>query len=113
MGGGPAPWMPVDVSKIDYDPRTGELWLPMGLMFSTFSEVFLIYNSGFNPVAMPRGIKHVTASLVKNAMASGDATTFLMGLTVAKSGTNIQFGKTILDPVLRAMLTPYINVMTA
>lgn len=110
MFGGPAPWVPIDVTQIDFDPRTGELWIPAGLQLQRYSEVMLIYNSGWNPLAMPRIIKHVCASVVKNALAQGDATTFLTGLSMAKSGLNIRFNGGLLDPTLSAMLTPFKNV---
>ncbi len=37
MFGGPAPWVPIDATNIDYDRRTGELWIPAGLQLQ---EVF-------------------------------------------------------------------------
>lgn len=110
MFGGPAPWVPIDVTQIDYDYHTGELWIPAGLQLQKYSEVLLMYNSGWNPFSIPRAIKHVTASVVKNALASGNATTFLTSMNLSKSGANYGFGKTILDPVLSTMLTPFRNV---
>lgn len=108
--GGPPAWVPIDVAQIDYSATTGELWIPLGLQLARFSEVLLVYNAGFNPLAIPRMVKHVCASLVKNALASGDATTFLMGLTMGKSGTNVRFGGSLLDSTLSVMLTPFRNV---
>ncbi len=108
--GGPVPWVPIDVSQIDFDPLTGELWIPAGLILGQYSEVLLVYNSGFNPLRLPRTIRHVCASLVKNALASGNATTFLTGMSLAKSGANYSFGQSLLDPVLSAMLSPFRNV---
>lgn len=108
--GGPVPWVPIDVSQIDFDPLTGELWIPAGLLLGQYSEVLLTYNSGFNPLRMPRMVKQVCAILIKNALASGNATTFLTGMSLAKSGTNYTFGPSILDPVLSTALTPYRNV---
>ncbi len=108
--GGPVPWIPIDVASIDFDPLTGELWIPAGLLLGQYSEILLVYNSGYNPLRMPRTVKHVTASLVKNALAQGNATTFLTGMSMAKSGANYAFGASLLDPVLSAMLSPFRNV---
>lgn len=108
--GGPVPWVPIDVSMIDFDPLTGELWIPAGLILGQYSEVLLVYNSGFNPLRMPRMVKQVCASVLKNALASGNATTFLTGMSLAKSGANYSFGGSILDPRLSAMLSPFRNV---
>jgi hypothetical protein len=110
MFGGPAPWVPIDITQIDYDARTGELWIPAGLQLQRYSEILLTYNSGWNPFSIPRMVKHVCASLVKNALAQGDATTFLTGMGLSKSGASYSFQRTgIIDPVLSAMLTPYRN----
>ena len=107
MFGGPAPWVAIDTSNIDYDPRTGECWIPAGLQLQKYSEIVISYNSGYNPLNMPRAIKFVTASLVKNAMAKGDATTALMSMSVSKGGANFSMGPKLLDATLDAMLQPF------
>lgn len=107
MFGGPAPFVPIDVTQCDYDPKTGEIWPPAGLQLQRYSEAIFIYNSGFDPRAMPNAIKFVTAALVKNALAKGDGTTGLMSLRLGKSGANYEMYKDLLDPVLDRMLTPY------
>ena len=113
MFGGPAPWVPIDVTMIDYDARTGELWIPAGLQLQRYSEVLITYNSGWNPLSMPRMVKHVCASLVKNALTQGDATTFLTSMRLNKSGAGYTFNSGgIIDPVLHNALTPYRNVRT-
>jgi hypothetical protein len=108
--GGPAPWIPVDVTQIDYDNRTGEAWIPVGLQLQRYSEILITYNSGFDPNRIHPLIKRVTSSLVKNAMAMGNATTALRGLTVAKSGVNYHLYGDLFDPTLDRMLTPFKNV---
>src|ERR1017187_1219961 len=54
--GGPPQFTPIDVTKIDVDPITGEVWVPAGLYLSQYSEVFISYNSGFDPRDMPKSI---------------------------------------------------------
>lgn len=110
MFGGPAPWVPIDVSAIDYDNRTGETWLPAGLQLQAYSEILITYTAGFNPLSMPYQLKQVCASLVKNAMAKGDATTALMSMSVARAGANFTYYADLLDPVLDRYLTPFRSV---
>lgn len=108
--GGPAPWVPMDISNTDYDSKTGELWIPAGLQLQRYSEVLLVYNAGYDPRRMPWAIKHVTASIVKNALAKGNATTALMSMSMTKGGVNFTTGPKLLDATLDAMLQPYRTV---
>ncbi len=111
MFGGPAPWVSIDITNTDYDPKTGEMWVPAGLQLQKYSEVLISYNSGWDPRSMPRAIKFVTASLVKNAMVMGDATTALLNLTMGRQGPNASFYKGgLVDPTLDQFLTPFKNV---
>lgn len=107
--GGPAPWTPIDITQTDYDPKTGELWIPAGLQLQRYSEVILVYNSGYSPWNIPPAIKNVCASIVKRALAS-DGTTGLMNLMVSQAGVNAKFAQKYIDPTLDAMLQPFRTV---
>ena len=108
MFGGPAPWTPVDVTNTDYDYKSGEMWVPAGLQLQKYSEVAVMYNAGFDPRKMPIGVKQACVCLVKNAMAKGDGTTALTGLSLGRSGANFQFmSGSLIDPTVDALLTPY------
>lgn len=108
MFGGPAPWVPIDVTMTDYDYKTGEVWVPAGLQLQRYSEVLFLYTSGYDPRAMPPAIKLATACLVKNAMAKGDGTTALTSMSLSRSGANFGFlPGTLIDPTINALLTPY------
>lgn len=108
--GGPAPWMPMDVANIDYDSKTGEAWFPVGLQLQRYSEVLVMYNSGWNPLAMPPTIKFVCASIVKNAMLRGDGTTGMMSMNISKAGVGTTFSPQLIDMTLDRYLTPYKNI---
>ncbi len=110
MFGGPAPFLTMDVSQADYSEKSGECWIPAGLQLQRYSEVIVIYNSGYNPYAMPPVIKHVTASLVKNALSKGNATTAMLSLSLGKAGANATFYNQLIDPTLDRMLTPFRTV---
>jgi hypothetical protein len=110
MFGGPAPWVPIDVTNTDYDPKTGEVWIPAGLQLQKYSEILITYNSGYDPRRIPFSIKFVTSSIVKNALAQGDATTALLSMSVSKGGVAYRMGPKLIDPTLDAMLQPYRTV---
>jgi hypothetical protein len=111
MFGGPAPWVPVDVTQTDYDPKTGEVWVPAGLQLQRYSEIIITYNSGYNPSCMPPGVKMACACLVKNAMAKGDGTTALTSMSLSRSGANFGFMPgSLIDPTVDGLLTPYKSV---
>ena len=110
MFGGPAPWVSIDVTQTDYDGKTGEVWIPAGLQLQKYSEVYVIYNSGYDPFNMPRTIKYVTAALVKNALAKGDGTTGLLSMNMGRGGPTVGMYSSLIDPTLDRLLTPYKNV---
>lgn len=108
--GGPPQWTPIDVTMIDFDPRTGELWVPAGLYLSQYTEVVVTYNSGFDPLHMPRTVKHVCASMVKNMLPRAAAT----GLKSFGMGkVNAQFDEMVIDQNLDTMLQPFRTVRSA
>lgn len=108
--GGPAPWVAIDTTNTDYDPKTGEVWIPAGLQLQRYSEVLMVYTSGYNPNRMPRPIKQVCAALVKNALGKGDGTTGLMSLSMGRGAANATFQAKLVDPTLDAMLQPFRTV---
>jgi len=107
--GGPPTWTGIDVSMIDFDPRTGEIWLPAGLYLSQYSEVVITYNSGFDPRAIPRAIKNATAMAVRNILAMGGGTTNLKSLTSGRVGA--AFGDSIIDKTIESMLRSFYTVI--
>lgn len=109
MWGGPAPWVPVDATMIEYDPKTGEAWIPAGLQLQAYSEILCIYNSGYDPRKIPYTIKAVVAGLVKNAIVRGGVTG-ITSLNFGKLGASYSFFQDLLDPMLDRMLTPFKTV---
>jgi hypothetical protein len=113
MFGGPAPWVAVDITNTDYDYKTGETWIPAGLQLQRYSEILIVYTSGFDPNAMPPGIKLATACLVKNALAKGDGTTALTSMSLSRSGASFGFMPgSIIDPTVDGLLLPFKKVMS-
>jgi hypothetical protein len=108
--GGPAPWIEMDVANADYQSTTGEVWIPAGLQLQRYSEVWVTYNSGYNPLAMPPAIKNACLAITKNMLARGGGTTALLSMTLGRAGANATFMPTLIDPMVDILLTPYKNV---
>lgn len=110
MFGGPAPWVAIDVSNMSYDYKNGEVWIPAGLQLQKYSEIWITYTAGYDPTNLPRTLKHVCASIIKNSLLKGDGTTGLTSLSMSRAGANAVMGPLLIDPNLDAMLASYKKV---
>jgi hypothetical protein len=107
--GGPSNFTTIDITSIDFDPITGELWFPAGLHLSQYTEVIIQYNSGYDPRDMPKSLKHACANLIRNLMAKGGGTTGMKSFSVWRvSG---QFDDDLIDPTVERLLRPYVTVL--
>ena len=107
MFGMPGTWSNIDPSSIDFDPATGELTLPLNLVGLWFSEVDVIYTSGY--ATIPDAVKYACAQVVRNAQATpavnvktGHMDRFRMDY----------FAPDLLDATVRAMLAPFVAQKT-
>lgn len=105
--GGPPQFTPIDITKVDFDPRTGELWVPAGLYLSAYTEVVVSYNSGFAPDQLPAPIKQACAMLVTNFLSR--PATGLSSFGVGR--LHNQFIPDLVDPTIDRMLFPYKSVV--
>ena len=110
--GGPPTWTPIDVSMIDWDAQTqsGEIWVPAGLYMSQYTEMIIVYNSGYDPLNMPPAIKNSTAALVKNFLSRGGGTTGVKAINAAGS-VNVMFTDDLIDPTIQRWLDAYKNII--
>lgn len=108
--GGPPGFTPIDASAIDFDPKTGEIWVPAGLYLSQYTEIVIIYNSGYDPLNMPPQIKQATAMLVRNFLARGGGTTGIKAINAAGTA-NVQFTDDMIDDTIARILSPYVNLI--
>lgn len=108
--GGPPSWTPVDLTMSDFDTSTGEIWVPAGLYLSQYTEIVVQYNSGYDPLNMPRAIKQACAALVRNFLSRGGGTTGLRGITTAGTA-NVSFTPDLIDSTIASWLDPYKTTM--
>lgn len=103
--GGPPQWEVFNPQVAEFDPQTGQLWVPSGIMLAYYTEVRLRYLAGFAAASIPPEIKLATAKIVKALQNDPD-------LGAVKSyragGTAVEmFANTILTDDLKDMLKPY------
>lgn len=110
--GGPPSWTPIDVTMIDVDiqSQSGEIWVPAGLYLSQYTEMIVVYNSGYDPRNMPPAIKNSTAALTKNMLARGGGTTGIRSLQTA-GAVNVSFTEELIDTTIQRWLAPYTTVI--
>jgi hypothetical protein len=103
MFGLPGTWTNIDPASIDYDPKTGELTLPLNIVGLWFSEVDLVYTAGFSVI--PDAVKYACAQIVRNAQATPAVN--------VKSGRVDRmrmdyFAPDLLDATVRSLLAPFV-----
>lgn len=110
--GGPPGFVTIDASMIDWDQQSqsGEIWIPAGIYLSSYNEVTVIYNAGFDPLNMPRKIKDATAAVCRNFLARGGGTTALKSIS-GQGMVNFQLTDSDIDPTVATWLAPYVTVI--
>lgn len=103
--GGPPVWEIFNPISVDFDPNTGQTWIPAGVMLAYYTEVKVRYVAGFQAAAIPAAIKLATIQLIA---ALADAPN-LGAIKSYKAGdTAIQrFADTLISGDVRAMLQRY------
>lgn len=112
LSGGPAAWQVLDPVNLDYDSKSGEVWLATGssILGYNYNEVIIEYNSGYDPRNLPKQLKFATAATVKNLMAKGSGTTGMQRFTSSKSGVTAEFNKMVIDENIEIMLAALVSV---
>lgn len=108
--GGPPAFTGIDITSMDYDPRTGEVWVPAGLYLAQYTEVVLAYNSGFHPLQLPTAVKQACAMIARNLLIRAGGVTSLKSMRV---GVRVltEFTEQVIDPEVQRMLQPYVTVV--
>jgi hypothetical protein len=107
--GGPPQFVGLDVSLTDYYDLVGEVWVPAGLMMASYTEVLCIYNSGYDPRNMPKGVKHACAALAKNFIARAGGITSVQTYDAGK--VHVTFTPDLVDPTVKKWLAPFQKVI--
>ncbi|MGZ3307269.1 MAG: hypothetical protein ACXU85_01790 [Xanthobacteraceae bacterium] len=104
--GGPPAWESFDVLHAGFDPRSGKVWVPSGVMLAYFSEVRLQYVAGFTYATLPPAVKQACANIISAQamfpMLNGNIKAFQAGESKAQ-----RFADTMLDSDTKQLLMPY------
>lgn len=92
--GGPPAWEGFNPASTEFDPRTGNLWVPAGIMLAYYTEVEVSYVAGYSKAGLPTQVKEVCAKLVRtlaNDPEIGPAKSYRAGDTAIErfADTNI------------------------
>lgn len=108
--GGPPGFTTIDATAIDFDVATGEIWVPAGLYLSQYTEIVITYNSGYDPLNMPRSIKQACAMLVRNFLSRAGGTTGLRSINTAGTA-NVSFSPDLIDVTIERILDAFKNII--
>lgn len=103
--GGPPAWEMFNPAVTEFDPRTGQVWVPAGIMLAYYTEVEMTYVAGFSAATLPNIIKEACAKIVKalqNDPELGPVKSYRAGDTAVTLFTD-----SILSGDLKSNLIPY------
>ena len=108
--GGPPNWIGINVSATDFDPISGEIWLPAGLYMTRYTEIIATYNSGYDPTNMPPRVKMACAHIVRNLLVRAGGVTGIKSLNAVGS-LNAAFDESLIDDTVANLLRNFTNVI--
>jgi len=103
--GGPPAWEIFNATSCDFDARTGQVWIPAGIMLAYYTEVRLRYIAGFSQANLPDAVKLACAKLILalgNDPDLGPAKSYKAGDTAIT-----KFSDTIISGDIGNMLSQY------
>lgn len=103
--GGPPIWQEINMDITEFNPQTGECWIPAGIMLAYYTEIRMYYLAGFLANELPDAIKFATATLINtqtNVPLQGNLKSMKAGDTSLE-----RFLDTVFDADTRNQLNPY------
>jgi hypothetical protein len=101
----PGAWTAVDPATVDFMAQTGELIFPLNIFGLPYNEVEVTYTAGL--ATLPDAVVCACAQIVKNAQSTP-------GLNVKSSKVDTlqlqYFSGSLVDPVVQALLKPWVAV---
>ena len=99
----PGQWITIDPSTVDFDPNTGELTLPLGVLGLPFNEVMVTYTAGL--AAIGDDVKTACAQIVRNAQATPALNASMTRMDTMQMQ---YFSSSLVDETVQAWLNPYV-----
>jgi len=99
----PGQWITIDPSTVDFDPNTGELTLPLGVLGLPFNEVMVTYTAGL--AAIGDDVKTACAQIVRNAQATPALNASMTRMDTMQMQ---YFSSSLVDQTVQTWLRPYV-----
>lgn len=104
FGGAPI-WQIIEVTNSDIDLEKNQVWTPMGLLMTPYTQVRVAYVAGFTYASLPFGVKRATATIaraINESPAGASVSVFKAGEVQME-----RFLASVIDDDTRMMLSPY------
>jgi len=96
-------WVTIATEGLDFDPRTGEVPLPVHPLGLAYNEAEVVYTAGL--ATIPNALKCACAQIVRNAEATPALNVKTNGLDHMRME---YFNGSLLDEGVRKLLAPYV-----
>lgn len=103
--GGPPQWIDLDALKVDYNPATGDLWLPASLFGVPYTEAELVYTAGCTEP--PEPVKLACAQIIRNIESHPAANVRSAQMDRVQLD---YYAGSLLDEDVRRLLAPFVAV---
>ncbi len=104
--GGPPLWIPWSAYDASVSARTGEVWVPAGVLLAYFTDVRMWYIAGYQQSGLPDDIKQACANIVNLGKESGLGAN-IRSRNMRESTTVTKWENNMIDTNTRNMLAPY------
>jgi len=99
----PGQWTAIDPTLVDFDPATGELTLPVNVLWLPYNEVQVTYTAGLTTIG--DDVKSACAQIVRNAQATPALNA---SMTRVDTMWVKYFSSSLIDETVQEWLKPYV-----
>lgn len=104
--GGPPLWIPWTVTNASVSFRTGEIWVPAGVLLDYFTDVRIWYIAGFSASGLPSNIKQACANIILLGKETGLGAN-IRSRGMRESTTVSKWENNMIDKNTREILDPF------
>jgi hypothetical protein len=104
--GGPPLWIPWAVANASVEYKSGEIWVPAGVLLAYFSDVKFWYVSGFPFASLDTNVKQACANIIANLGDKGLGAN-IRTRSLPGSTATTKFENDVIDANTRQMLWPF------
>jgi hypothetical protein len=104
--GGAPPWVSINPYDAAISPRTGEVYIPAGILLSSYSEARIRYVAGYPESQIPEPVKMATKVCVDGLIAMEDVPGSVKVYKTATTSVT-RFTASSLDEDTRRMIAPF------